>query len=125
MFGKGFAVTAPAFDLYNRLIGQNVYENNLKRLPEIEKARMQDSIRNTIRPFFFDVIKRKNKSKPTVEKAFQKIRIWVNKESTQKDEIQLRMLRTTRMLLCHDYCEELLSQVALDTLKLELLHETN
>ena len=29
------------------------------------------------------------------------------------------------MLLCHDYCEELSSQIALDTLKLELLHETN
>jgi hypothetical protein len=40
MFEKGFAVTAPAFDLYNRLVGQNLYENNLKRLPEIEKARM-------------------------------------------------------------------------------------
>jgi 16S rRNA C1402 N4-methylase RsmH len=63
-------------------VGQNLFENNLKRLPEIEKARMQDSIRNHIRPFCFDVIKRKNKSKPNVEKAFQKIRIWVNKEST-------------------------------------------
>lgn len=29
------------------------------------------------------------------------------------------------MLLCHDYLEELSGQVALDTLKLELLHETN
>lgn len=107
MFEKGFAVTAPAFDLYNRLVGHNLYENNLKRLPEIEKARMQEMIRTAVRPFYFDVIKRKNKSKPTVEKTFQKIRLWVNKESNQKDEIQLRMLRTSRMMLCHDYCEEL------------------
>ena len=42
-----------------------------------------------------------------------------------KDEVQLRMLRTCRMLLCHDYLEELCGQIAMDTLKLELLHETN
>lgn len=70
MFEKGFAVTSPAFDLYNRLVGQNLYENNLKRLPEIEKARMQEFLRTGVRPFYFDVIKRKIKSKPTVEKAF-------------------------------------------------------
>lgn len=46
-------------------------------------------------------------------------------EKTTKKEIQLRMMRTCRMLLCHDYLEELSGQIALDTLKLELLHETN
>lgn len=34
-------------------------------------------------------------------------------------------MRTARMMLAHDYCEELTGAVCLDTLRLELLHETN
>lgn len=29
------------------------------------------------------------------------------------------------MMLCHDFCDEMLGAVCLDSLKLELLHETN
>ena len=34
-------------------------------------------------------------------------------------------MRTARMMLAHDYCEELTGAICLDTLRLELLHETN
>ena len=46
-------------------------------------------------------------------------------DKATKEEIQLRMMRTCKMLLCHDYLEELSGQIGLDTLRLELLHETN
>lgn len=46
MFSRGFTVTAPAFDISGKLIGSNLYENNLKRMPELEKARLQDFIRS-------------------------------------------------------------------------------
>ena len=45
MFSRGFKVTAPAFDISGKLIGSNLYEN-LKRMPELEKARLQDFIRS-------------------------------------------------------------------------------
>lgn len=70
MFARGFTVAAPAFDLFNKLTGANLYENNLKRLPELERSRMQEFIRTHIRPFYFDVMKRKLKSKQTIEKTF-------------------------------------------------------
>ena len=34
-------------------------------------------------------------------------------------------MRTCRMMLAHDYCEELTGAISLDLLRLELLHETN
>ena len=34
-------------------------------------------------------------------------------------------MRTCRMQLAHDYCEEMTGAACLDTLKLELLHESN
>lgn len=40
MFARGFTVTAPAYDISAKLIGTNLYENNLKRMPELEKARL-------------------------------------------------------------------------------------
>ena len=46
MFSRGFTVNAPAFDISGKLIGSNLYENNLKRMPELEKARLQDFIRS-------------------------------------------------------------------------------
>ena len=45
MFSMGLTVTAPAFDISGKLIGSNLYEN-LKRMPELEKARLQDFIRS-------------------------------------------------------------------------------
>lgn len=128
MFARGYSATAPAFDLYNKLVGQNVYETHLKRMPEIERTKMNDYIKSSIRPMYYDVLSRKSRSKARVEKQFVKMKQWVVEQSAEKpmkDEVQLRMLRTCRMLLCHDYLEEMNGQIALDTLKLELLHETN
>jgi hypothetical protein len=46
MFARGFTVTAPAYDISAKLIGTKLYENNLKRKPELEKARLLDLIRS-------------------------------------------------------------------------------
>lgn len=43
----------------------------------------------------------------------------------RKEEVLLRQMRTCRMQLAHDYCEEMTGAACLDTLKLELLHESN
>ena len=70
MFERGFSATAPAFDLYNLLVGQNIYENNLKRLPEMERQRITELIRTQIRPNSFNILARKGRNKAAVEKQF-------------------------------------------------------
>ena len=37
----------------------------------------------------------------------------------------LRLMRTARMVMCHDFCEELQNNLSLDAIKLELLFEVN
>jgi len=40
LFDKGFLVSAPANDIKGKLKDQNLFENNLKRLPETEKRKV-------------------------------------------------------------------------------------
>ena len=42
MFKQGYVATAPAFDLYNKLTGQNTYEAHLRKMPEIEKTKLNE-----------------------------------------------------------------------------------
>lgn len=77
MFRRGFTATAPAFDLYNKLTGQNAYEGNVRKMPELERAKLSDYIKHSIRPMYFDVLSRKSKSKSRVEKQFVKMKQWV------------------------------------------------
>ena len=42
-----------------------------------------------------------------------------------KVEIGLRYLRSCRILLCHDYCTDIQSQIYLDSMRLELMNEVN
>lgn len=37
-FANGFTVSNPTFDLFNKLVGQNLFENNLKKLPTLERS---------------------------------------------------------------------------------------
>lgn len=87
---KGYSVTAPVFDLYGKLASLNIYETNLKRMTEIERSRTSDFIKANIRPFYFDVMKRKTKSRSSIEKQFTKMRQWVSQQMQlhkRKDEI--------------------------------------
>lgn len=68
MFEKGYAATAPAFDLNSKLSSQSLFETNIKRLPEIEKSRMHDLIKSKIAPFHYNVTARKNRSRNAIEK---------------------------------------------------------
>ena len=43
----------------------------------------------------------------------------------EKTEVLLREMRTCRMQLAHDFCEEITGSICQDALRLELLAETN
>ena len=68
---------------------------------------------------------RKTRSRETIEKLFQKCRLAIVAAQGEKTECLLRQMRTCRMQLAHDYCEELTGAICLDALKLVLMHETN
>lgn len=45
--------------------------------------------------------------------------------SKDKNEITLRKLRTYRVLLCSDFCEDVLAEVYCDAIKLQMLLEND
>lgn len=71
------------------------------------------------------MIARKNRPKEQVESAYKKIRQAVIDNRFDKVELGLRYLRTSRMMLAHDYCSDIESVLFLDAIKVELLNEVN
>ena len=116
---EGYAISNPV-----NMVQQGLHELNYKRLPD-ERRNAAFSIQTKIGPYFFNIMNRKNRGKEKIEKLFQKCRQAIVSDPGQKNEVLLRQMRTCRMMLCHDYCEELQGVLCLDTLKLELLHESN
>ena len=73
----------------------------------------------------FSVIARKNRPKELVESAYKRIRQAVIDKRFEKVEVGLRYLRTSRIMLAHDYCSDIESVLFLDAIKVELLNEVN
>jgi hypothetical protein len=46
-------------------------------------------------------------------------------EVGERTEVMLRQLRTMRVMLSHDFCEEINSIICVDSMKMQLLYETN
>lgn len=40
LFAKGFLVSAPCYDIISKLEGYNLFDANLKRLPELERKKI-------------------------------------------------------------------------------------
>lgn len=100
-------MTAPAVDLISKLQGAALYESNLKRLPDIERRNIQSRMADRVGRCAFSVIAKKLRPKDTVETSYKKIRQAVIDSKFEKVEIGLRYLRTSRILLCHDYCTDI------------------
>lgn len=122
---KGYLVAAPSLDILSKLEGSNMNEANLRRIPEVESRKIAIKISEQISKCALSIIVRKNKPKEQVEKAYYKLRLAVLKLEIEKAEVALRYLRTARVMLCHDYCDDLGSQIASDCMRLELLNDTN
>ena len=116
---EGYAVSNPV-----NLFQTNLNELNYKRLPD-ERRNTAFAIQSKVGPNFFNIMNRKNRSRDKIEKTFQKCRLAIVASSSDKTELLLRMMRTCRMMLAHDYCEEMTGAICLDSLKLELLNESN
>lgn len=124
LFDKGFLVSAPVNDIKGKLKDQNLFENNLKRLPETEKRKITQKLQEKVSKCAYSVIARKNRPKEHVENAYKKIRQTVVDKRFDKVELGLRYLRTARIMLAHDYCTDIESSLFLDAMRCELLNET-
>lgn len=97
----------------------------MKRLPETEKRKITLKLQDKVAKCAYSIIARKNRPKEFVESAYKKIRQTVIDRRFDKVELGLRFLRTSRMMLAHDYCTDIDSALYLDAIRMELLNETN
>jgi hypothetical protein len=104
---KGYLVAAPSLDILSKLENSNMNEANLRRIPEVESRKIAIKISEQISKCALSIIVRKNKPKEQVEKAYYKLRLAVLNLEIEKAEVALRYLRTARVMLCHDYCDDL------------------
>ena len=108
-----------------KLYGQNLFESNLKRLPDTERRKITNRITDKVSKCTFSVLAKKTRPKDTVENSYKKIRQAVIDQKFEKVEIGLRYLRTSRILLCHDFCSDVQSEIYVQSVRMELLNEVN
>lgn len=92
-----------------KLQGHSVMDNALKRLPDIEKRNIQARIVEKLGKCAFSVLARKIRLKETIESTYKKITHAVTSQKFEKREVELRYLRSSRVLLCHDFCSDVQS----------------
>lgn len=63
--------------------------------------------------------------KEQVEKIFKHIKNSTSHLKEQKIEVTQKQLRGAKLVLCHDYCQDILARIYCDSLKLQVLHETD
>lgn len=124
LFEKNFLVSAPANDIATKLHGSNLFETNLKRLPDNERRKITSRLTERVSKCAYSVIARKNRPKDAVESAYKKIRQAVIDKRFDKVETGLRYMRTSRILLGHDFCQDVESALYLDAIRMELINET-
>lgn len=97
----------------------------MKRLPDVERRNIISKMMDKVGKCSFSVIAKKLRPKDIVESSYKKIRQTVIDLKFEKVEIGLRYLRTSRILLCNDYCTDVSSQIYIDTMRIELMNEVN
>jgi len=124
-FAREFTVANPVFNLYDKLQGQNIFPNNLIKLPNLERSQQKAKIEQQVGDNYYNIIKRKQSTKESVEKIFKNIKNATSHLKEQKVEITQKQLRGAKLVLCHDYCQEVLARIYCDSIKLQILHETD
>ena len=99
-----------------------------------ERSAVGNYISSNVGDGYFDILDRKSKMRNEVEKVFLMIRhtLGQSQKASQpeaseplKVEVKQRYLRTCKIILCHEYCMDILARICCDSMKLQLLHETD
>lgn len=78
-----------------------------------------------IAKIYYSIIAKKLRPKNEIEVQYKKIKQAILDHKFERVEVGLRYLRTSRIMLCHDYCSDVTDQVYMDTIKMELFNEVN
>jgi hypothetical protein len=127
LFEQGYAVANPAWNLVE-LLNDRKYtvESNIHRLGKEERNKLTAMIGSKIGPHYYNILPKKKVHREVVEKAYATMKRAVREQGKDeaRPEVLLRQLRTMRVALCHDFCQEVNATVCLDSMRMQLLHET-
>jgi len=66
-FEQGFTVANPVFNLFDKLQGKNLLENNMKKIPKQEKSMVNSLLLSEIGGIGYNVLERKKGHKLATE----------------------------------------------------------
>jgi|LauGreDrversion4_2_1035121.scaffolds.fasta_scaffold58130_2 hypothetical protein len=107
LFEKKYLVSAPSLDLESKLTAEALYDQSISKLTLEERRKITRKITDRISKLFYSIVSRKMRPRNQVEQTYKKIRQSISELKIEKTEVQLRYLRSSRLLLAHDYCTDL------------------
>jgi|TARA_B110000285_G_C14940823_1_gene521928 hypothetical protein len=90
-----------------------------------EKSSAASAIKSLVGEGYYNIISRKHKMKETCEKVFKHVKASTTALKDQKIEVTQKQLRGLKLVLCHDYCQDLLARLYCDATRLQILYETD
>jgi len=107
----------------NHILSKNVEGYNLDILNK-EKSRLKNNFKKEGSEHFVSVLSFKSKQRTSIAKKYQ---IFMNKLTTSDHKIEgkLRILRSYRVKLMHQYCRDVLREVYQESLRTQLLKVCN
>ena len=107
----------------NRVLAKNVEGYDLSSLNN-EKVRFKNNFKNEASKHIMSISESKNKLRSHIAKRFQ---IFMNKLSTSDHKLEgkLRILRSYRIKLLHQYCREVLRESYQETIVTQLISTCN
>ena len=103
-------VANPVLDLANLLMGQNLMESKLSKLPALERQKANSYMGAKVSKGFYAIMERKGRMKEAVEKTFKSVKTSLSSLKDQKIEVTAKKLRALKIVLCHDYCQDVLAR---------------
>ena len=107
LFEKKHLVSAPSLDLESKLTAEALYDQSISKLTLEERRKITRKITDRISKLFYSIVSRKMRPRNQIEQTYKKIRQSISELKIEKTEVQLRYLRSSRLLLAHDYCTDL------------------
>ena len=120
---KGIVVPNPIINP-NNLISVTHDSQNFQSYKQ-ERQRLNACVSSAASDCMYFVIPRKARDRETVTKKFQKVQSRVINNPDYKPEVCLRILRSYRVKLLHEFCQNVLSEVYLDSIKVQTLSTCN
>jgi hypothetical protein len=118
-------VANPVLDVLSRLSGPNMIESKLQKLPGLVKSEASSYLTTNVSKGYYNIIARKSNMKEAVEKTFKNVKNSLLSIKDQKIEVTAKKLRALKIVMCHDYCKDVLARVYCDAVRLQILSEVD